>query len=451
MDSVGVKWPLFGVACALFWGLWLWLPWPAAVSHGFALLVFIAFLWLTETLQVTLTALLVPIGAVVLQILTLPQALSHFANPVLYLFLGGFALAAALHRQQLDTYLALRMIHLAGGRLSRAVWLMFLASGLLSMWISNTATVAIMLPLALGLLNDIDRQRQLNTHTFVLLGVAYSANLGGMGTLVGSPPNAIAAAYSHLGFFDWMQLGVPVMLILWPLALGILYLLLRPNLQHQLNLAEVSEQAVWIWNRMRRLTLLIFGVTVLAWVFSQPLSRLLGNLDQFDSLVALVAIVAVGASGVASWPDIERQTEWGVLLLFGGGLCLSAVLQVSGTSAFLAQQMVSLFGGAPSWLVVLVIATFVVFLTELASNTATAALMVPLFAPIASSLGLSPVVMSVMVALAASCAFMLPVATPPNAMVFATGRVPQRQMMRVGLVLNIFCSLVLTLLVTLFG
>lgn len=102
MDSVGVKWPLFGVACALFWGLWLWLPWPEDVSHGFALLVFIAFLWLTETLHVTLTALLVPIGAVVLQILTLPQALSHFANPVLYLFLGGFALAAALHRQQLS-------------------------------------------------------------------------------------------------------------------------------------------------------------------------------------------------------------------------------------------------------------------------------------------------------------------------------------------------------------
>ena len=451
MDSVGVKWPLFGVACALFWGLWLWLPWPAAVSHGFALLVFIAFLWLTETLQVTLTALLVPIGAVFLQILTLPQALSHFANPVLYLFLGGFALAAALHRQQLDSYLALRMIHLAGGRLSRAVWLLFLASGLLSMWISNTATVAIMLPLALGLLNDIDRQRQLNTHTFVLLGVAYSASLGGMGALVGSPPNAIAAAYAHLGFFDWMRFGVPVMLILWPLALVILYLLLRPNLQHQLSVAVDVDQPEWVWTRMRRLTLLIFGVTVLAWVFSQPLSRLLGNLDQFDSLVAMVAIVVVGASGVASWPDIERQTEWGVLLLFGGGLCLSAVLQVSGTSAFLAQQMVSLFGGAPSWLVVLVIATFVVFLTELASNTATAALMVPLFAPIASSLGLSPVVMSVMVALAASCAFMLPVATPPNAMVFATGRVPQRQMMRVGLVLNIFCSLVLTLLVTLFG
>ena len=414
MDSVGVKWPLFGVACALFWGLWLWLPWPAAVSHGFALLVFIAFLWLTETLQVTLTALLVPIGAVVLQILTLPQALSHFANPVLYLFLGGFALAAALHRQQLDSYLALRMIHLAGGRLSRAVWLLFLASGLLSMWISNTATVAIMLPLALGLLNDIDRQRQLNTHTFVLLGVAYSASLGGMGALVGSPPNAIAAAYAHLGFFDWMRFGVPVMLILWPLALVILYLLLRPNLQHQLSVAVDVDQPEWVWTRMRRLTLLIFGVTVLAWVFSQPLSRLLGNFDQFDSLVAMVAIVVVGASGVASWPDIERQTEWGVLLLFGGGLCLSAVLQVSGTSAFLAQQMVSLFGGAPSWLVVLVIATFVVFLTELASNTATAALMVPLFAPIASSLGLSPVVMSVMVALAASCAFMLPVATPPT-------------------------------------
>lgn len=451
MDSVGVKWPQLGVACALFLGLWLWLPWPTTVSHGFALLVFIAFLWLTETLQVTLTALLVPIGAVLLQILTLPQALSHFANPVLYLFLGGFALAAALHRQQLDSYLAQRMIHLAGGRLSRAVWLLFLASGLLSMWISNTATVAIMLPLALGLLSDIDRQQQLNTHTFVLLGVAYSANLGGMGTLVGSPPNAIAAAHAYLGFFDWMRFGVPVMLILWPLALGILYLLLRPNLQHRLSVAVDADQSVWVWTRMRHWTLLIFGLTVLAWIFSQPLSRLLGNLDQFDSLVALVAVVAVGVSGVASWSDIERQTEWGVLLLFGGGLCLSATLQVSGTSAFLAQHMVSLFGHAPSWLVVLVIAIFVVFLTELASNTATAALMIPLFAPIASSLGLSPVVMAVMVALAASCAFMLPVATPPNAIVFATGRVPQRQMMRVGLVLNLFCSLVLTLLVTLFG
>jgi len=428
-----------------------WLPFDPNVNKGLGILVFIAILWLTEAVNITITALSIPVLATLLGVFDMSKSLTDFANPVLFLFFGGFALAAALSKQGLDTQIAAKVMQLARGHLGWAAIVLFTITAALSMWISNTATAAMMMPLALGLLNDIDREQQLNTHTFVLLGVAYSASLGGMGALVGSPPNAIAAAYAHLGFFDWMRFGVPVMLILWPLALGILYLLLRPNLQHRLSVAVDADQSQWLWTRTRRLTLLIFGVTVLAWIFSQPLSRLLGNLDQFDSLVALVAIVAVGASGVASWPDIERQTEWGVLLLFGGGLCLSAVLQVSGTSAFLAQQMVSWFGGAPSWLVVLVIATFVVFLTELASNTATAALMIPLFAPIASSLGLSPVVMAVMVALAASCAFMLPVATPPNAMVFATGRVPQRQMMRVGLVLNLFCSLVLTLLVTLFS
>ena len=430
-------------------GLSRWLPWATAINHGVALLVCIALLWLSEAVHITLTALLVPVLAVILQLLPLTQALSHFANPVLYLFLGGFALAAALHRQQLDTELARWLIHLAGGRLSRAVLLLFMATLLLSMWISNTATVAIMLPLAMGLLANIDREHQLNTHTFVLLGVAYSANIGGMGTLVGSPPNAIAAGYAHLGFMDWMQFGVPVMLLFWPLALAVLYLLLRPNLDHPILAEETTS--VWQWTPPRICTLLIFASTVLAWIFSGPLSSWLGGIEQFDSLVALLAVIAVGVSGVASWREIEQQTEWGVLLLFGGGLCLSAVLQSSGTSAFLASQLMAWCYGAPSWVLILAIATFVVFLTELASNTAVAALLIPLFAPLASGLGFSSTMMAVMVALAASCAFMLPVATPPNAMVYATGRVPQRQMLRVGLVLNIGCSLVLALLVALSG
>ncbi len=430
-------------------GLSRWLPWATAINHGVALLVCIALLWLSEAVHITLTALLVPVLAVILQLLPLTQALSHFANPVLYLFLGGFALAAALHRQQLDTELARWLIHLAGGRLSRAVLLLFLATLLLSMWISNTATVAIMLPLAVGLLANIDREHQLNTHTFVLLGVAYSASIGGMGTLVGSPPNAIAAAYAHLGFMEWMQLGVPVMLLLWPLALAVLYLLLRPHLDHKILAGEITS--VWQWTQPRICTLLIFASTVLAWIFSGPLSAWLGGIDQFDSLVALLAVIAVGVSGIASWREIEQQTEWGVLLLFGGGLCLSAVLQSSGTSSFLATQLMAWCDGAPSWVLILAIASFVVFLTELASNTAVAALMIPLFAPLASGLGLSSTMMAVMVALAASCAFMLPVATPPNAIVYATGRVPQRQMLRIGLVLNIGCSLLLALLVALLG
>lgn len=205
------------------------------------------------------------------------------------------------------------------------------------------------------------------------------------------------------------------------------------------------------WQASRCWTLLLFLFIVGLWLFSAPLSALFGGFEQFDSGVALLAVVLVGGSGLASWRQIETQTEWGVLLLFGGGLCLSAVLQQSGASLFLAHHLLTWLSGAPLWLLLLGIASFVVFLTELASNTATAALMVPLFGSMAQLLGVDAGLMAIMVALAASCAFMLPVATPPNAMVFATGRVPQRQMIRVGLRLNLVCSLLLAAMVYLFG
>ena len=428
-------------ACLLFLPNAL-LPLDPFIGKGIGLLSAIALLWLTEALHVTITALLVPILASLLGVLSLPDALLHFANPVLFLFMGGFALAAALHAQQLDRYLAESVILLSGGKLSRAVWLLFAVTAFMSMWISNTATVAIMLPLALGLLASME-EKSANTATFILLGVAYSANLGGMGSLVGSPPNAIAAAYSGMDFMGWLRWGLPVMLLLLPLSWLILYLLLRPAL-HQPIQGRTHE---WHWSLSRCATLLLFALIVMLWLFSMPLGKWLGNFAQFDSLVALVAMVLVGGSGLASWKQIETQTEWGVLLLFGGGLCLSAALQQSGASLFLARELLAMLDGVSSWWIVLAIATFVVFLTELASNTATAALMVPLFGSMAGLLGVDPQMMAVLVALAASCAFMLPVATPPNAMVFATGRVPQRQMIRVGLVLNLCCSLLLATLV----
>ncbi|MGL4207059.1 MAG: SLC13 family permease [Aeromonadaceae bacterium] len=443
----GIKLGYLSLALFLLWLLAYQLPLDPVIGKGLGLLSAIALLWLSEAMHVTLTALLVPLLASWLGIFSVPAALSHFANPVLFLFLGGFALAAALHAQGLDAYLAQGVIKLAGGRLSHAVWWLFLFTAFLSMWISNTATVAIMLPLALGLLRQVDAKQEPGTHCFVLLGVAYSASIGGMGALVGSPPNAIAAAYAGLGFLEWMRWGVPTMLLLLPISWLLLYLVLKPRLEH----AIAADATPWQWLPSRCWTLILFAFIVGLWLFSAPLSARLGGFEQFDSWVALLALVLVGGAGLASWQQIEEQTEWGVLLLFGGGLCLSAALQQSGASLFLAQHLLAWLSGAPLWLLLLAIATFVVFLTELASNTATAALMVPLFGSMAQLLGVDAGLMAIMVALAASCAFMLPVATPPNAIVFATGRVPQRQMIRVGLRLNLVCSLLLAAMVYLFG
>lgn len=441
------------VAGALLVGLPWVVPGEPAIRYGLTVLAVIATLWLTEAIHVSLTALLVPLLVAAFGLMPLGKALGAFAHPVIFLFLGGFSLAAALHTQQLDRYLATRVIDLAGGRPLRAILLLFLATAVLSMWISNTATVAIMLPLALGLLRRPGATVVPGTAIFVLLGIAYSGSLGGLGTLVGSPPNAIAAAYAGIQFKEWLLHGLPMMLLLWPLMIGILYLLLRPDIG---SLALAMQQGAegdderWVWTRHRQLTLLIFALTVAGWMGSGQLGPWLG-IDQMDTWVALLAIALLGLTRVAGWKEIEQQTEWGVLLLFGGGLCLSAMLQASGCSTYLAGLVLAWLQDMPVWLTLLAITYFVVFLSEMTSNTATAALMIPLLVPLAAPLGINPVAMAALIAMAASCAFMLPVATPPNALVFATGMVPQRRMMRCGVVLDLACGSLLATAIALFG
>jgi len=434
--------PLFGLAMVLLLGLRVGLPFTVEINSGLAILVTIGLLWLTEAIPLTITALLVPVLAVLLGVFPLKEALSEFANPILYLFLGGFTLAAALAHQGLDTLLAQRVLLLARGRLDLGALLLFLISAGLSMWISNTATTAMMMPLAMGLAHRLDPEQDRPTLVFLLLGVAYSASIGGIGTLVGSPPNAIAAAQLGMSFTDWLLFGLPVVVLLWPVAILLLWWGLKPRLKVRFEL----EQTPLVWTSGRRLTLLIFALTVLGWIFSAPLAGWLGGIAQFDSLIALLAVVAVAVSGVARWQDINQATDWGILLLFGGGLTLSAVLSQTGTSAFLADQIALALQGAHPFAILLLLAAFVVFLTELTSNTATAALLIPLFISVAVPLQVSPVVMAVLIAVGASCAFMLPVATPPNAIVFASGLIRQREMMRVGLRLNLVFSILLACL-----
>lgn len=416
------------------------------VQQGMAIFVAVAWLWITQALPISTTALLIPVLALASGLLPATQAFENFANPIIFLFMGGFALAASLQKYGLDQLFALKMLSLAGGRPFIAIILLFLTTAILSMWISNTATIALMLPIALGLLSKQSATENPNLYIFVLLGLAYSGNLGGMATLIGSPPNAIAASAAGLSFSDWMRWGIPMFAILFPLMIFILYFLFRPTftrfIAFKLNVIDYH------WRR--NLVIIIFAFTALGWVFSSPLSHALGITKGFDAMLAVLAIVMLTGSKCLSIDDFIEKTNWGILLLFGGGLTLSALLKSSGASMWLANQITANLPVNHTWLLLLIICLFVVFLTELVSNTASAALLVPLFMSVAVDLNLPPVVIVVVIALSASCAFMLPVATPPNAIVFSSGYVPQKQMMRAGLALNLIFSVVIASIATIF-
>ena len=437
---------IFILDIVLFFVLLKVLPYESKASAGLALLAFVAVLWLTEALHVTVTALLVPLLAIALDLVSTKQALVAFADPTIFLFFGGFSLATALHIQKLDKMIANKIMALARGNLFIAIIYLFLITAFLSMWMSNTATAAMMLPLAMGILSQLDREKEHNTYVFVLLGIAYSASIGGMGTLVGSPPNAIVASNLHLTFADWLWYGLPIMIILLPLMIGTLYIIFKPKLH--INFEQSFESIEM--NSVRVLTLVIFVVIALTWVFSgqiNPLiSGLLGlqkNIASFDSVVALLAAIVICSTGIASWKQIQESTDWGVLMLFGGGLTLSAVLKDSGASKILADSIVFMIEGQHFYLIGLLVAAFIIFLTEFTSNTASAALLVPIFISIAQSLGMPEIGLALIIGLGASCAFMLPVATPPNAIVFGSGQVKQSEMVKAGFVLNLVCIVVI--------
>jgi sodium-dependent dicarboxylate transporter 2/3/5 len=425
------------------WALLEFLPYEPKTNAGLGLLFFVGVLWLTEAIHVTITALIVPVLGVCLGLTGVSKALALFGDPTIFLFFGGFALATALHIQGIDRFIANRLLLLAKGHFGVAALMLFLATAALSMWISNTATAAMMLPLSLGILGSLDQEKERNTYVFLLLGVAYSASIGGLGTLVGSPPNMIAASYLKLDFVAWMKIGLPVMLVMLPLMVGVLYLVFRPNFHHRVEIQSYAFE----WQGSRILTLAIFVLTAGCWIFSVQISALLGGIKQFDSIVAVGAAVLIGICGVASWRQIQNNTEWGVLFLFGGGLALNAILQDSGASVVMAQAVSQVFGDSHAFVVLFVSTAFIIFLTEFSSNTASAALMVPLFGVVGNALGLPPPLLPLVIGIGASMAFMLPVATPPNAIVFGTGLIQQKEMVRGGF----FMVFVSTIAISLFG
>ena len=399
------------------------LPYDENVNKGLTILAFVAIMWFTEAVHITVTALIVPLFAILFQVpeMGTKQALAGFSDPIIYVFFGGFALATALHMQKLDRKIAVWLISLSRGNTFIAVHLLFAVTAFLSMWISNTATAAMMLPLAMGLMSHLDKEKDRNTFVFVLLGIAYCASIGGLGTVVGSPPNAIAAKALNLDFAGWLKFGLPMMLALLPLMLFSLFVVLKPNLSQRV---EVEKEDI-PWTLHRVIAMLIFITAAVAWVLGDKLKKQFG-IDSPDAFVALTAAVAVVIFGVVRWREVARNTDWGVLLLFGGGIALSNLLQKSGASAALGNEMASAF-------------------TEFTSNTASAALLVPVFASVAEQMGMPKEVMVLIIGIGASCAFMLPVATPPNAIVFGTGLVTQKDMLRVGMLLNILSIILVSL------
>jgi len=433
---------IIAIALAVGFLLYGLLPYEEPTNKGLALLAFVAILWLTEAIHITVTALLVPVLAILLGLESTKSALQAFANPTIFLFFGGFAIATALSVQKLDKYIAHKVIAIARGNFLLAVFFLFLATALLSMGISNTATAAMIIPLAIGLLKNIDYESNKGTYAFVILGVAYSASIGGIGTLVGSPPNAIVASQLNITFSEWLRYGMPTVLGLMPLMIGTLYVVFRPKLNIKIT---STEGVVDKLNGKQYLTILIFLITALCWIFSDLINETftsfigIEKIKDFDAVVAMIAAVFVCLFGVAEWKQIQENTDWGVLMLFGGGLSLSVILTQSGASKALVDSVQFLIADSNYFVIGLMVAAFIIFLTEFTSNTASAALLVPIFISVAENLGVNPLGLSLIIGIGASCAFMLPVATPPNAIAYGTGKVSQRDMIKAGFVLNILC------------
>jgi len=432
-----------------------------------AVATLMAFWWLTEALPLAATALL-PIGLFpLLGICSAAKATAPYGDKVIFLFMGGFILAGAMQRWELHRRFALQTIKLVGTSPHRLVAGFMLATAVLSMWVSNTATVIVMLPIATSVLELVGEGDAAgrpgggaasNFAVALLLGTAYGASIGGVGTLIGTPPNGILAGYLsdnfgyELSFGYWLIIGLPLVVLFLPLAWLLLTQLVFPF--RGLRLGEVDElierelAGMGPMSRAERRVLVVFVVTALCWMLRSPVQMLArrvgfdlsGLNDTSIAILAALALFLLPAGDGSGRRLLDWKTAaglpWQILVLFGGGLSLAAAMHENGLAEYIGRQFH--FGGPGQMLAATFAATLLVkFLTELMSNTATTSALLPVFAGIASAAGIHQFVLLVPATITASFAFMLPVGTPPNAIVFASGLISIRQMSRAGLLLNL--------------
>lgn len=452
---------LLGAGCGVFLLLLtLALPAPAGLGPSAWLVTGVAALmvccWISEALPVPATALFPVALFPLLGISSTKDAALPYADPVIFLFLGGFILGLGMQRWQLHKRIGLHVVSWVGTTPRRLVGGFLVATALLSMWVSNSATAIMMLPVALSVTALIDRHAghsdsaRKNLGVALLLSVAYGASIGGLGTLIGTPPNALLAAYMarehgvQIGFAQWMALGVPVMLALLPVTWLILIWMYPVPAGGARDAVRVVAEELKSLGRPGAPELrmaLVFAVVALAWMFRPLWSPLAPGLDDtgvaiFGSLLLFV-IPAGAAAGerLLCWEDLA-ELPWGVLILFGGGLSLAHAIGHSGLAAWLGQSL-SLASHWPALLLVAAVALVMIFFTEVASNTASAATFLPICGALAMAAGLDILHLAAPVTLASSCGFMMPMGTPPNAVVFASGKITIAQMARAGLFVNL--------------
>lgn len=429
--------------------------------------VWMAIWWATEAVPVPVTALMPLVCFAPLGILDMKAASAPYANPTIFLFLGGFILAAALQKSGLHRRIAYFILGFVSTGAQAIILGFMLVSAVLSMWMTNTSTTMMLLPIALSILSSLDLDEQSvserarrNFQLSLLLGIAYAATIGGMTTLVGTPPNAFLAGFMSetygldIGFAQWMLVGVPLAAVMLPLTWWGLTRWIYPvdfKTPEQARLKLVQQRKALGKTRKEEWRVgSIFALVALAWM-TRPLLQQWFQLDGLsDAGIAMLAAVSLfvvpsgekGRGALMDWQDMH-DIPWGILLLFGGGLSLAAAVSTSGLAEWLGQSLINLntFG---MLILVLSATAMVVFLTEMTSNLATAATFLPVVAAIALEIGGLPITLTAPVALAASCAFMLPVATPPNAIVFSSGYISIPQMAKAGFMLNLLCIVLVT-------
>ena len=426
------------------------------------MMLMMATWWSTEAIPIPATSLLPIVLIPALGLGSISQATSPYANPIIFLFLGGFTLGLAMQKWNLHRRIALLTLRAMGDKPKRQIAGFMLATAFLSMWMSNTATAIMMLPIGLsviGMMDDSNPDGVRRYATALLLAIAYSASVGGIATLIGTPPNALLAAYLSenqgisVGFAQWMLLGVPVTVVM--LALAWWWLTRRDfGLGSTAGGGEAIREeldALGPLGKGEKLVALVFLITAAAWIFRPLLSE---NLMPWlsDTGIAIAAAIAMflipvntrSREFVLDW-ESAKGIPWGVLLLFGGGLAMAGVISSSGLAEWIAQSL-GVAGALPTLVMIVLVAGIIIFLTEVTSNTATAAAFLPLLGALALSQGVSPLLLTVPAAIAASCAFMMPVATPPNAIVFSSGHMQISDMIRAGFALNLMGIVVVTLL-----
>lgn len=493
--SAAMTWGLRALGLGLAMLVWLLLGGSEGLSGDArfvaAIGTLMAIWWMTEAIPLSATSLLPIILIPALTDSTVSEATAPYASSVVFLFLGGFLIAIAMEKWNLHRRVALLTLLQVGVRPRQIILGMMLSTGFLSMWVSNTATTLMMLPIGMSVLALVvdrggkpgsgaealaeggkitDMIRDKNISAFgvcLILSIAWSASIGGLGTLLGSPPNAIVAGYAadslgrEIGFVEWMMVGFPLalvfILVAWFLLTRLLYRFDLPEIPGGKQMIDDEIAKLGSMSQGEKMVLTIFLSAAFLWVVPGLLTNFafienaLPWLDSFDdtaiAIAAGIAMFLIPGKGrtqmLLDWKDAEEGLPWGVLLLFGGGLSLAAAVGASGLDDWFGLQVEGL-GSLPIVLLVIAVTTIILFLTEVTSNTATAATFIPILGGVALGVGADAMTLLIPAAFAATCAFMLPVGTPPNAIVFGTGTVTIAQMARGGFVLNLVGIVLIT-------